>query len=382
VNVEKLGRRAVLLMAGSLVGPRHPLPAGALADPSYDARSILLLRLDKLGDLIVSTPAIAAFRSRFPEARITLLCTPGNVAATRWVRGLDEVLVFDKKRRSTWPALLRDLRRRHYDLAFDLNTAFSSTALWVSRLAGARRAASFTDPLSDLWFDTLFPTDAEGHQVRANRGIGPVLGVAAPQLPELDVPPGLTERGERFLQEHGIAGEPVVMLNPNVTRTHWQWPLDRFAAIGDRAAGAGARVVIGCAGGAERERAVRVGELMREPAAILPGDWPLEDYARFLRRVAAFVSTNTGTLHLCEALRVPLVVVCTPVQYRGWRPLGAEHRIVVSPTSSVEAIPIEPVWASLSGILTGIPAIDAGRPYPDGRGVVAAPVLQSPGGRL
>src|SRR5690606_24226233 len=105
----------------SVLGRKEAQDPAALAGPGGAIESILFLRLDRLGDLLVSTPTIAAARSRFPDARITLLVSARSVQIASWVPGVDEVLLFDRKRPGTWPALLRALRSRRFDLAFDLN---------------------------------------------------------------------------------------------------------------------------------------------------------------------------------------------------------------------------------------------------------------------
>lgn len=353
-RVGRAVRGAAMAALRAAMGKRAALDPAALADPAGAGAvdSILFLRLDRLGDLLVSTPTIVAMRARFPDARITLLVSPRTVRIASWVPGVDEVLVFDRKRPTTWPTLLRALRSRRFDLAFDLNAAFSTTATLVARLSGARRTATFADPRARGWFDYLFPVDAEGHQVRTHAGVGAVLGVAAPDRPVLDVPEGIPEIAARFFDVHGIGpDDPLVVLNPNLTRERYRWPLDRFAALGDRAAEAGARIIVSCAGAGERERALEVARLMTAPAAVLPGDWPLPDYVRFLRRVSAFVSTMTGPVHVCEALGVPVVALCAPKQVPGWRPLGAEHRVVVSETDAVAGIPVDAAWAALANLL-------------------------------
>ncbi len=328
---------------------------------------MLLIRVDRLGDLVVSTPAIAALRTRLPGARITLLASTRNAVIADWVPGVDEVLVFDRRRPGSWPGLLRALRARRYDLAFDLNAAFSNTAFLLARASGARRTATYDHPRSGRWFDILFPVDPSGHQLRIHQRVGEALGVDAPDRPVLNVPPGLPERAAAFLERHGVGeADPVVVLNPNLTRPYYRWPLERFAALGDRAAAAGARVVVSCAGAAERERAEAVAAAMSAPAAVLPGDWPLRDFTRFLRRAGAFVSAMTGPVHLCEALGVPVVGLTTPRQAPRWAPLGDRHRAVVSPTAEVADIALEPAWAALEEVLRSSrgPRAPCGKPAP------------------
>src|SRR5690606_24056854 len=130
--VVRTVRDAAMALFLSVLGRREARDPAALGGPGGEVASILFLRLDRLGDLLVSTPTIAAVRSRFPDARITLLVSPRSVQIAPWVPGVGEVLRFDRERPTAWPALLRALRSRRFDLAFDLSAAFASAPTLVA----------------------------------------------------------------------------------------------------------------------------------------------------------------------------------------------------------------------------------------------------------
>ncbi|MBU3678581.1 MAG: glycosyltransferase family 9 protein [Candidatus Kapabacteria bacterium] len=99
-------------------------------------RRVLLLRQDRIGDVIVSTPIIKALRAQFPTARIDMVLSTNNIAVRQAVeQWVDGVHVF----RKSIPSLLllrRRLRRQRYDLVIDLmDNASSTSALLIS---GAR----------------------------------------------------------------------------------------------------------------------------------------------------------------------------------------------------------------------------------------------------
>ncbi|MGH8162943.1 MAG: glycosyltransferase family 9 protein, partial [Rhodanobacteraceae bacterium] len=53
---------------------------------------ILLSRTDRLGDLILSTPAIATVRASFPDAHITMICSPYNRVVMERNDDVDELI--------------------------------------------------------------------------------------------------------------------------------------------------------------------------------------------------------------------------------------------------------------------------------------------------
>lgn len=126
----------------------HP---AALAGPPVDwdgVRRVLVIRPDNLGDVLMTGPALSALRRAVPGARIELLTSPAGAAAVPLLPWLDDVLVesVSWQRLGADPAgdgsddaeLVRELARRHYDIALVL-TSFSQSpwpAGYVCQLAG------------------------------------------------------------------------------------------------------------------------------------------------------------------------------------------------------------------------------------------------------
>ena len=116
---EELPAIDIVPRPSSLVLPPssvHPPPA---------AFRILLVTLSNIGDVILTTPVLAALAVKFPESRITVVCGPRAEAILRGSRFVRRLVVYDKQRnlREQWKFLC-ELRREDYDLVVDLrNTA-------------------------------------------------------------------------------------------------------------------------------------------------------------------------------------------------------------------------------------------------------------------
>ena len=97
-----------------------------------DARRVLAVRLDNLGDVLVTTPAIHAMRESLPDATITLLASPVGAQAGRLNPDLNEVVVYNAPWMDPWSRLPLDPAREMQAIAklsagrYDAAVIFSS----------------------------------------------------------------------------------------------------------------------------------------------------------------------------------------------------------------------------------------------------------------
>jgi len=136
-------------------------------------RSILLLKLDHLGDFVMSVPAIRAVRAHFPEAHITLVVGQWNEALAAELQIADKVTPFDfftrnpgedgyldpATRAEAFAALIND----HYDLAIDLRT-FADTRFLLAGLDAGHRAGIGTRAVFPF-LDIALPLDSDAERL-------------------------------------------------------------------------------------------------------------------------------------------------------------------------------------------------------------------------
>ncbi len=107
-----------------------------------------------IGDIVLSTPILAALRRAHPEARIDLLVESAYRELVEEHPALDAVIPYE---RGCFLGCARELRRRNYDLAIDLHS-IPRTA-WLARLSGAPRRIGFAYPGRGFLFtDRIDPT--------------------------------------------------------------------------------------------------------------------------------------------------------------------------------------------------------------------------------
>src|SRR5579884_2361066 len=197
-----------------------------MIDPQWrDARRILAVRLDNLGDVLVTTPAIHAIKEALPAARLTLLASPVGAQAGRLNRDVDDVMVYQAPWMDPWHKLPRDPEREQATIAairaqgFDAAIIFTSfrqsplPAAYLCYLADIplRAAASIDGPGSLLTTRHKHP-ERMMHEVERGLDLTAALGIQTDSLDlALRVPPAARADAALLLAERQVdPRRPVV----------------------------------------------------------------------------------------------------------------------------------------------------------------------------
>jgi ADP-heptose:LPS heptosyltransferase len=224
---------ALLAAAGSLVRPfRRRSP------PTAPAR-ILLLRLERIGDLIMALPAMADVRAAAPAAEIHLVVGGWNAELARAVRSVDRVETMEPAwlargaRGATLPELVRQARswrRRHYDLAINFEPDVRSNLLLSA--SGARWTAGYRSGGGGALLDQALDYRPSEHTIDNARRLVATILRAMPQgggsTDVLDIPAVNRREAEALLSR---ARGPLVAMHVAGGRPVKQWDPDRFGLV-------------------------------------------------------------------------------------------------------------------------------------------------------
>jgi len=298
------------------------------ARPLESLREILVLRLDRIGDVLMCLPALHDLRRMAPRARIRL-------AVGRWsesiARGfpVDDVLVWS----APWvgrpaegatglPALLakaRALRHDRIDLAFDLQGDLrASLLLWGS---GATRRVGYANTGGDYLLTDVVPLDETVSWVEQNRravrlaagGEGALaVGPAAPVFVD-----ALTSEdrafADSFLRAEGLLDRrPLVGLHPSGGRRVKQWPVDRWREVARRLQRDHGATVLLTGSAADRPLCAELAQGLPVPPVDLAGRLDVRQTLAVIAHLALFLSPDTGPMHLACAVGTPTVSVFGP----------------------------------------------------------------------
>lgn len=309
-----------------------------MANKNDDLRRILLVRNDRIGDLVLTMPAFEAARRSWPQAHLTAMVSPYAAPLLAGAHGLDELLVVEPKVKAA--ALAARLKAMQFDAAivFSTNTR-NCLAVWLARiprrvcwaykpigfLTGNRRVAVRRShpPIHESDFALAF--------VRRLGGSADVTGF----LPTLEVDAATNERvAARIEKDLGSRG-PLFGVHPGNNHSAYNWPPSHYAQLVARLAQHGRVMVTGNPSERTLLDWIR-GQLppnVRNRVAFYT-DFELLELAAALVQQTALTVSSTGPMHMAGVLGTPVVALFSPHPAHvpaKWRPLGENHTILVAP---------------------------------------------------
>jgi len=285
-----------------------------LPDP---VRTILVQRVDQLGDLVCSVPAIRRLRELFPGARLIGLVTTANAPLAECLGLFDEIVAISfvesiaEGRRTLGIEAQDELRsklaRFEIDLAIDLSHAEGSRAVLL--LTGARFLYGFTDRLSP-WLDAGL--EFNGHDPVNGIEIMPpsrkilllIEGLAALKQ---DTARNLPNSDHASLLEYGLGeDEPYAVLHAGARLAYSRWP--HFPAlVGMLLDRTDLKLILFLDDAAELEKVAAVQAARPDRLRIISGQIPFADFDALLSQCALFVGNDSGPKHLAALRGVPVV---------------------------------------------------------------------------
>ena len=328
--------RALVRMADAMLGA-----ASALTTPLRrrfrvaQPRRILLLRLERIGDLLMALPGISAVRHSAPDAEIDLVVGSWNAELARTIPGITRVIPLD----AAWltrdgegvalPALLRvatTWRARQYDLAINFEPDIRSNLLLA--VTGARWTAGYRSGGGGALLDQALEYDQGAHTSdNAQRLVSAVFGSAARSGPaRLELPEEARRRARTLLEN---TRRPLVAMHVSGGRPVKQWDPARFAEVARRLVTSRDATILFSGAPADAQ--------LIEPATRgLPAgsyvdaasNTSLVTLAALLECADVIVTGDTGPMHIAAAVGTPIVAVFGPSDPRRYAPRGPHDTVV------------------------------------------------------
>lgn len=307
-------------------------------DLPLSPRRILVVRLDSIGDVLLSEPAISALRSRFPKARLDVVAGEAGRAILEGHPGISHLVPYEAPWHAAWrghaiswtrqvrPLLrvLARLRRRRYDLVCELRGEFRDIAF--AACCGARARAGSGDRGGGFFLTRDVHHPGQAHHLEKAMAIAAACGAPRPvEGPCLHLTASQRALAGDLLPEDG--GGPYVAFHLGAGFPSKCLPVDRFARAAETLATAGARPVL--VGGPED---APLADGFRSAASVqaidLVGRLRVKETAAVLERCSLFVGNDSGPMHLAAAAGTPVVAAFGPSDPGTYRPWGVPHRIV------------------------------------------------------
>ena len=308
--------------------------------PLDEVKKILVIRLDFLGDVTMSTPGFKAIRRIFPDAYITLLAAGLSRNLVEVMPFFNEIRYFDapwmvKKRgekvRRLYTAI-RDLRRAKYDMAIDLRGDFRNNILMF--LSNTRYRLGFNIAGCDFLLTHVIPCSTNHHNVNLCLDLIKYLN---PKDSEeytlfLQITDQDRARAAAIIKQLNTGNRnnsgPIVIIHPGASWHGRRWKNERFALVADRLiAEHNARLIL-AGSHSDREIAEKIADNMKNSVMITTGETTVREFIGLLEQSDVFLGLDSGPMHMASATGTKIVALFGPAHFNAVSPWGNGHIIL------------------------------------------------------
>lgn len=311
-------------------------------------QNILIYKIGNIGDIVCAVPSFIALRRAYPEAKITLLTSPGKIEASgarellekAWY--IDELKVYYSADIDSWPKkkkFISHLRENRYDLFIQLpddlanfRTLFRN--MIFAKLIGAKSAFGFKIRTIQLLKNTQVDYSSQKTEVESLLVLLRENGIIAQKIEfNFNVSAEQKNKIERLLKDKWgklDKKDLIVAMSSGGKREANQWPIERFTKIAKHLQDKYNAKIIVLGGKDDIPKAEIIKTNLREENILIAaGKLEILETLELLKYSSFLISNSTGTLHMAAAVRIPVVGLYGVRDVFGrWLPYGNQHKIL------------------------------------------------------
>lgn len=365
-------------------------------------KRILIVRTDRIGDVVLTTPAVKALRKHFPDAFIAMLVSPSTQMLVEDDPHLDRVLIDDRQGTHEglfgFLKLVGEIGQLQFDTAIVYHTK-RRTNLLCFLAAIPRRIGYKNNKFGFLLSEKIQDDRHHGnkHESQYCLDLLKTLGIDFDCHPEetqgRSLPAGSQGSQNQILHSFGAQNDITPSITVNIEAEDWAkealrrlkdapvlialhpgasdpskcWPATRFAEVASalRDKYNAKFVIVGDT--AAQEAAARIKDILRDDVIDLTGKSNVVQMAAVLKRAKILISNDSGPVHVASAVGIGVVSIFTRnqpgINPQRWQPLGEKAKtIAIQPNfdlSFKKAGSVDPNYLELIKPQQVLEAVDA-----------------------
>ena len=296
----------------------------------HELKRILVRGTNWIGDAVMTTPALNALRSHYPNAEIVMLANPLVAELFQFHPSVDRVIIYDRKGYHRGVAgfirMIKEIRCNHFDAAILFQNAIEAALLAIC--SGVPRRAGYTTDGRRLLLNypvTVTAADKLMHHTDYYCQLLQRLGV---NDGDAQLCLACTE-DEQLWAASVLESDNVIAINPGAAYgSAKRWLPERFAEVADTLASRyGAKIVL-TGGPSEKEIGCDIAAAMSAPSINMVGKTSVRQMMALLAHSRLLVSNDSGPMHVASAFSVPIVAVFGSTDHTTTCPASQNVKIV------------------------------------------------------
>ena len=310
---------------------------------SAQARRLLIIRPDHLGDVLLSTPAIQAIKRKHPDMCIHVLCGQWSADLLSNYDEIDLVLTLQfpgfqrhpsSPPRNPWLLAAKSaqmLRQIGYSSAIIMRRDHWWGAM-LAFFAGIRERIGYDLPNVAPFLTTALKYQYQ-HAVKQNLRLAePWTGAIQSEQIKLAYPLKPEDKAyiDKYLAEWRISPDkPLICIHPGAGAAVKLWPADKWAKVADIISTQFSAAIIFTGSSPEAALIRDIAAKMKEHAYIIAGSTRIAQLAALYKRALLVLGPDSGPIHLAAAVATPTVTLFGPADPAEFAPWGNPRRHAV-----------------------------------------------------
>ena len=308
-------------------------------------KNILIVRTDRIGDVVLTTPVMKALRLENPKARISILVTSATQDLIVDNPYLDEIIVDDRKGRhkglNGFFKLVSEIRKKKYDTALILHTKRRTNALCF--LAGIPRRIGYKN--NKFGFLLTHPITDTRHQGKKHEAqyCLETLKVLEIESKALDINISVKKKSKQWVEawckKNNIKPkEKFIVIHPGASDPSKCWAIHRFVELIDAVCEKYAVKIIIIGEEKVKDTAQQIIAQSSHSIFDLTGQTTVSQLVSVLKRAHLLISNDSGPVHIASGVKTPVISIFTRNQLginpERWKPLGKKSRTIAVPVDT------------------------------------------------
>ncbi|MBW2341103.1 MAG: glycosyltransferase family 9 protein [Deltaproteobacteria bacterium] len=291
---------------------------------------ILFIRIDRIGDLVLSIPALKALKVAFPHSQLVVLASPSNQSLLLHDRYVDKVFVYDQnKRLADKMRIMKQIRAHCFDLAIDPYPDYEVKTALIALLSGSKWRIGYSSYGRRVFFNLNGPKlEKDKHLVDLTLDILKPLGVRSNhKKPEIFLTVDEKKWARDWLKEKGAGMKPIIGIHPGGYYETQRWLPERFAEVANHLKKNGSLDILIFGGPREKGLVDQITSMVNGAVMTYVGG-NLRRFMALVDSCCMLICNNSGPLHVAVALDIPTISIMGPTNKDRWMPIGDIHKVL------------------------------------------------------
>ncbi len=281
---------------------------------SNDVKKILLVRTDRIGDVVLSLPMLPVLKKHFPDAEISVMVRNYTREIVAHHSCVSEIILWEQNGERSVSFYVDLLKKKRFDVVIIPYPRFLLALIVFLARIPVRVGTGYR------WYSFLFNAkvyehrkDALRHEAEYNLNLLKAIGISDTGRPEfeLSIPDAVQKKIDALLAAEKVGRFAV--LHPGSGGSARDWPPENFAGLGDALHNTEKLNIVLTGGPHEQAVTSAVAVKMKTAPKDYTGKFSLQELGALYKRAALFVSNSTGPLHIASAVGTPVVAFYPPI---------------------------------------------------------------------